>query len=146
MCTTHFLEIFSRRLLHDGKDGIKALKMAVHIPQERDDIAVPLFRLDCGVADSSAGIICAKMAGLHRTVVSRAEEIVTALKDGKQIEPSKDVHVAGISQMYVPSTNDALRIFFSRPSWAHATSSDVKELCEKLQKAVSEGGVHRTSV
>ena len=60
VCTTHFLEIFSRNLLVDGQNGIKTLRMAVHVPRDEKEIAEPLFRLEEGVADSSAGIICAK--------------------------------------------------------------------------------------
>lgn len=134
VCTTHFLEVFSRRLVLDGENGIKALRMAVHVPRDRGEIAEPLFRLECGVADSSAGIICAKMAGLHRSVVARAQEIVFALKDGKQLEPCKDVQKAIVSKMLAPAANDALRTFLSRSSWANASNEEVTELLQKLEK------------
>jgi len=48
ICTTHFLEIFSLKLLSDGVDNVKVLHMAVHIPDsddDDDDDAVPLFKL-----------------------------------------------------------------------------------------------------
>lgn len=139
VCTTHFLEVFSRRLLSDGKDGINALRMAVHIPQDTGDIAKPLFRLDCGVADSSAGIICAKMAGLHRAVVARAQEIVVALKAGTKLEPRVDVQKAIVSKLLSPAANDVLRTFLSKPSWENASNEDIHNLLEKIQKLAPEG-------
>lgn len=108
--------------------------MAVHIPRDGSDIAAPLFLMECGVADSSAGIICAKMAGLHKSVVARAHEIVIAVKDGKQLEPCKDVQKAIVRRLLAPAANDALDIFLSRPSWADATNEEVAELLRKLTK------------
>lgn len=87
VCTTHFLEVFSTERIEDGKEGIKALRMSVKMPNDGKDTALPLFKLEDGIASSSAGILCAKMAGVNRKVVDRANEIVSATKNKKQVLP-----------------------------------------------------------
>ena len=62
-------------LLVDGEKGVKALQMAVHIPAHSEEDAVPLFVLEEGVASSSAGLVCAKIAGVKEAVTTRASEI-----------------------------------------------------------------------
>ena len=95
ICTTHFLEIFSLGLFRDGEDGVKTMQMSIHIPtrngtDKHSDIietVVPLFRLEEGVSKSSAGLVCAKMAGVNKTVLSRAKELLDAMKIGKPVRP-----------------------------------------------------------
>ena len=125
VCTTHFLEIFSRKLLVDGQNGIRTLRMAVHVPQNQNDIAQPLFRLEQGVADSSAGIICARMAGLNPAIVERAKDIVLALKEGKPLKPDPAL-------IFSPAMRDALETFLSRTSWDDATEAEVLDLVQKI--------------
>lgn len=91
MCTTHFLEIFSAGLIQDGVDGIKALRMAVHIPETPEESANPLFTLEEGVASSSAGLACAKMAGVKPAVIERAEEVVQAVKERSKVQPLAEI-------------------------------------------------------
>lgn len=125
VCTTHFLEMFSRKLLVDGENGIKALRMAVHVPRTETEVAEPLFRLEQGVADSSAGIVCAKMAGLQPAVVERANEIVCALKEGNQLLPVPAL-------IFSPAVSDVLGAFLSRPSWENATDVEVYNMLQKI--------------
>ena len=91
ICTTHFLEIFSMRLIIDGEKGIKALRMAVHIPGHSGEDAVPLFALEEGVASSSAGLVCAKIAGVKEAVITRANEIVQAVKERRKVQPLVEI-------------------------------------------------------
>ena len=91
LCTTHFLEMFSMGLVIDGRKGIKALQMAVHIPGHSDDDAVPLFVLEEGVASSSAGLVCAKIAGVKEAVIKRANEIVEAVKERRKVQPLVEI-------------------------------------------------------
>lgn len=126
--------MFSRQLIVDGENGIKALRMAMHVPEDREDIAVPLFRLEEGVADSSAGIVCAKMAGLTRSVVTRAKEIVDTLKQGNQLTPSAEVQRAIASRAIPPSAQTALRVFLSQSSWANASDEEVKAAFRAISK------------
>lgn len=74
-------------LIRDGEDGMKALQMAVHVPGSAEELAAPLFQLEEGVATSSAGLVCAKMAGVKQAVIDRADEIVQAVKDRRKVQP-----------------------------------------------------------
>jgi DNA mismatch repair protein MSH5 len=134
VCTTHFLEMFSQGLLRDGENGLKALHMAVHVPREQDEMAAPLFKLEEGVADSSAGIICARKAGLNRQVVGRANEIVQVLKHGQTLQPSEEVLKAIAARILTPVAKDALRDFLSVKSWADATDEQIQMLLQKIAK------------
>jgi DNA mismatch repair protein MSH5 len=91
LCTTHFLEIFSMELVRDGEHGIKALRMSVQIPQTLEENARPLFKLEDGVSSSSAGLACAKMAGVKEAVIKRAHEIVLAVKGGRKVQPLVEI-------------------------------------------------------
>ena len=116
LVTTHFLELFSLKLLTDGVHGIRAWQMRVQIPGHpfkndnndhndddyddprsgggggntaaSNDDAVPLFQLQPGVASSSAGLACAKLAGVKPSVLVRAREIVTQSRAGGQAQPN----------------------------------------------------------
>lgn len=131
VCTTHFLEMFSLGLLEDSKGGIKAVRMSIHVPESDEDDAIPLFKLEDGVASSSAGLVCAKMAGLNRKVVDRASEIVKALKGGKQIRPIPEN--LNPNSPFQPDVRAAIRMFLAVDSWADAADEDL----ELLQDLVS---------
>jgi DNA mismatch repair protein MSH5 len=78
-------------LIVDGEMGEKALQMAVHIPGQSGEDAVPLFVLEEGVASSSAGLVCAKIAGVKDAVIARASEIVQAVKERRKIQPLTEI-------------------------------------------------------
>lgn len=130
VCTTHFLEIFSLGLLKDEVDGIRALQMAVRVPANSSDNAIPLFKLERGVANSSAGLVCAKMAGVKGTVVSRAREILEALKKGQPVKP-KD---SGCNSNWVlqPAAKAALRCFLGTDNWKDANDDELGRLHELI--------------
>jgi DNA mismatch repair protein MSH5 len=123
VCTTHFLEMFSLGLLKDGRGGIKAVQMSIHVPESDEDDAIPLFKLENGVASSSAGLICARMAGLNKKVVNRASEIITAMKEGTQVRPLPESMNA--NSPFQPSVKSAIRLFLAVDSWANATDDDL---------------------
>jgi DNA mismatch repair protein MSH5 len=123
VCTTHFLEIFSHGLLQDSRDGIKAVRMRIHVPESDEDDAVPLFKLEDGVASSSAGLVCARMAGLNRKVVNRAADIVAALKLGTQVRPLPES--ANANSPFRPNVRSAIRLFLAVDSWASASDEDL---------------------
>jgi len=132
ICTTHFLEIFSLKLLSDGQDSVKVLHMAVHISDSDDDeSAVPLFKLEDGTAKSSAGVICAKMAGVHENVISRAREILGALKNGHQVKPIP-ANLNSNSVFQAPAKR-ALRHFLAKNSWTDESDAEL----EALQRDIS---------
>ena len=122
LCTTHFLEIFSMGLIVNGENGIKALRMAVHIPGHSDDDAVPLFVLEEGVASSSAGLVCAKIAGVKEAVISRANEIVQAVKERRKVQPLVEILRCHIDLATV--SNDVLSEFI-RTNWQEASKESI---------------------
>lgn len=128
VCTTHFLEMFSLGLLTPGQRGIKAVQMSIHVPESNEDDAIPLFKLEDGVASSSAGLICARMAGLNKKVVDRASEIIAALKEGKQVRPLPESMNA--NSPFHPNVKSAIRLFLAVDSWATASDDDLELLQE----------------
>lgn len=132
VCTTHFLEMFSLGLLEDSRGGIKAVQMSCHIPESDEDDAVPLFKLEDGVASSSAGLVCARMAGLNRKVVDRASEIIAALKEGRQVRPLPES--VNANSPFQPNVRSAIRLFLAVDSWATATDEDLALLQELVNR------------
>lgn len=130
ICTTHFLEIFSLKLLSDGVDNVKVLHMAVHIPDSDDDDAVPLFKLEYGIARSSAGVVCAKMSGVHEDVTARAREILGALKHGNQVKPIPANQNS--NSVFQRPAKVALRHFLGNDSWKNESESELLALQRKI--------------
>jgi len=130
VCTTHFLEVFSLGLLRDGQDGIKTLRMAVHIPSSDRDNPVPLFKLEEGVASSSAGLVCARMAGVKRSVVGRANQILGALRDGQAVQPIESM--TNTNSVLQSEAKAALRMFLGQAKWNNATNEEVAALQEVI--------------
>ena len=128
VCTTHFLEIFSLGLLENSKDGIKAVQMRIHVPESDEDDAIPLFKLEAGVASSSAGLVCARMAGLNRKVVNRAADIIASLKQGTQVRSLPES--VNANSPFQPNVRSAIRLFLAVDSWVNASDEDLNLLQE----------------
>jgi DNA mismatch repair protein MSH5 len=130
ICTTHFLEVFSLGLLRNDVGGIHVLRMAIHLPESNeDDNATPLFKLEKGVASSSAGLVCARAAGVNKRVVNRAKEIIAALRNGGQVPPDREVHRAA---SLTGSSKEAIRMFVGNDSWNTASEDDIGVLLRKI--------------
>ena len=147
VCTTHFLEMFSLGLLRDRTDGIRAYRMAVHVPSSRSEsdhredgdnrananAAVPLFALEDGVAESSAGLVCARMAGVREDVLSRAGRILDALRG--EGDPVRPVPWDGNSNSALqPAARSVLRHFLGVGSWADADEGEMVELQRRVMR------------
>lgn len=118
--------------MRDNFDGVKALRMAVHIPAsgDEDDDPVPLFKLENGIAESSAGLACAKMAGVDKKVIGRAKEILSALKTGNPVQPiSPENNLNSFCQSNMKSV---LKIFLMVDSWTNASSDELENLKKKV--------------
>jgi DNA mismatch repair protein MSH5 len=131
ICTTHFLEVFSMCLLSDGVDGVKALSMDVQIPETTKDTAAPLFKLKEGVASSSAGLVCAEMAGVKRAVIDRAAEIVAAVKGRRQVQPLAEILRGNL--FLSESAKDTLDQFV-RTDWTKASDNDIDRFLHKVHR------------
>jgi DNA mismatch repair protein MSH5 len=132
VCTTHFLELFSANVVIDREDGIRALQMSIHLPDDNEDNAVPLFKLEYGVASSSAGLVCAKNAGIERKVLVRAKEIIQALKSKTYIEPT--IEAMARAPYLTDEEKEVLTLFSSVESWEAATDSQLRSLIQKVSK------------
>lgn len=127
------MEIFSLNLLKDGVDNLKVLHMAVFIPDtdgEEEEDAVPLFKLEEGIAKSSAGVICAKMAGVHEDVTLRAREILGALKNGNKVKPVPAK--MNSNSVFQPQAKAALRHFLGNNSWKDEEETELVALQKKI--------------
>lgn len=126
LLTTHFLEIFSCGLAEDGHEGVKALQMAVQIPESSQDVPVPLFRLQDGVAQSSAAIACASMAGVKTSILHRAQEILDCKGEGQKF-PLVPELVRGTG-----SASSYLAEYFMSMDWQQASAEELKAFLVEL--------------
>lgn len=130
ICTTHFLEVFSMNLLQDGENGMKAMQMVVQISGSSADEMEPLFMLEDGVASSSAGLACARKAGVKEAVLERANELVQALKGRRKVQPL--VEILRKSLDLSQESKDFLDAFVSK-GWIDATDSEVDLFLSTIQ-------------
>lgn len=139
MCTTHLLELFSLGILKQDRGGINLFKMGVHIPEDKDEDAgnaVPLFKLEKGVASSSDGLVCAKMAGLRPDVLGRSEELLDAIKAGKSVSRLDSVS----HTVQDEGTISLLTEFLENEAWASASEEDIHSFIKMVEGAVLVGG------
>jgi DNA mismatch repair protein MSH5 len=132
ICTTHFLELFSMNVIQDQTNGIKARRMAIHLPKDEEDGASPLFKLEDGVASSSAGLICAKKAGVNHEVISRAKEIIQTMREWRQIQPMAK-SMPQLPELSSGET-DMLHFNFSVNSWERASEEQLRTLIQKIAR------------
>lgn len=118
-------------LIHDGVDGIKALRMAVHIPSTVEEAAEPLFMLEEGVASSSAGIVCATMAGVKQAVIVRASEVVEAMKQRRKVQPLVEILRGSLD---LSSIAKSVLVEFVKTEWSAASESDIDQFLSKVSK------------
>jgi DNA mismatch repair protein MSH5 len=132
ICTTHFLELFSMNVIQDQTNGIKARRMAIHLPKDEEDGASPLFKLEDGVASSSAELICAKKAGVNYEVISRAKEIIQTMRERRQIQPMAK-SMPQLPELSSGET-DMLHFYFSVNSWERASEEQLRTLIQKIAR------------
>lgn len=132
ICTTHFLEIFSLGLIRDGVAAMKAFQMEVQIPKTNDGHARPLFKIKPGVAESSAGLVCAEKAGVHKSIIGRANEILGALQSGCQVGAVEEILNPPLDVS--ADAREALNMFFQVDDWQNATSETVRRLVHHVSR------------
>lgn len=104
--------------------------MAIHLPDSNDqDSATPLFKLEKGVASSSAGLVCARAAGVNKRVVNRAKDLIAAMRSGGHVPP--DSQVLRAISLSTPS-KEAVRMFIGQDSWKSVGEDDVRVLLQKI--------------
>lgn len=127
ICTTHFLEIFSMKLIQDGKAGVSAQQMAVHM-SEGDNF--PLFLLEKGIATASAGLTCARIAGVQNSVLIRVKEILDATKEGRPVPPIPDK--LNSNSAFHSRAKSAIHAFILVKEWMGSSEKDLIFLDEKV--------------
>jgi len=133
VCTTHLLEVFSLQLLRNGHSGIRVYQMAVHVPSNKEcTLAAPLFKLENGVASSSAGLVCAERAGINKHIVKRAKEIIEAAHFQRQVEPCKDALTPALHLNQ--GTCDAIQLFLEIDSWRDARDEDIRRILHYVSR------------
>jgi DNA mismatch repair protein MSH5 len=139
VCTTHFLELFTMNVIVDCKDGIRARRMTIHLPKgDEEDGAAPLFKLEDGVASSSAGLVCAKNAGVAHAVIDRAKQIIQIMRARKIIRPLPEA-----TKQQVPTVSESekemLKHFVSMDSWERSNDEDIMKLLQLLANLSPNG-------
>jgi DNA mismatch repair protein MSH5 len=132
VCSTHFLELFSMNILKDQEQGICTRQMSVYLPEKDDDNnVVPLFKLQDGVATSSAGLACAKHAGVENDVIERARQVISMMRRSEGIEPLREL--TGDPQL-ADEEIDLLQHFYSIENWKSASDDELRILIQKVSK------------
>ena len=126
--------MFSEGLLIDGQNGINAIQMLVRVPDDQEDVNTALFRLERGVASSSFGIDCARLAGLDEKIVARAKEVLACLEERKPIEPCLDILREEAERRVPLAVKQALGYFFSVPDWTKASDQEVLRLIHMVEE------------
>jgi DNA mismatch repair ATPase MutS len=116
-------------LVKDGENGVKALNMTMNMSQ-RDNETTPLFALEDGVACSSAGIECARKAGVKESVLTRAREIIVALRDKTHIKPVPEIssNTIGLSDTDIEVVHKLVSI-----QWADASDDEITNFLSTLK-------------
>jgi DNA mismatch repair protein MSH5 len=122
-------------VIKDQEAGIRARRMAIHIPNSEQEDVVPLFKLEDGVASSSAGLICAKNAGMSDAVIGRAKQIIHAMRAKKSIQPVAEA-MHDIPQ-FSDEEKEMLLYFSSVESWENASDDQLRILIQKVSKAMN---------
>jgi DNA mismatch repair protein MSH5 len=120
-------------LVTDGIHGIKASRMAVRIPETIEDTAVPLFTIEDGVASSSAGIACARMAGVKEAVIVRAHEVVAAVKNRRKVHPLMEILR---KELDLSSAAKNTVLEFIDTNWARASDSDINQFVSRVDQTL----------
>lgn len=132
ICTTHFLEIFSLNLVRDGVAAMKAFQMEVQIPKTNEGLARPLFKIQPGVAKSSAGLVCAEKAGVNKQIIGRAKEILEALQSGCQVGPVEEICNPPLD--ISTEAREALTMFLGVDDWKEASSETLRRLVHQVSR------------
>ncbi|VEU35637.1 unnamed protein product [Pseudo-nitzschia multistriata] len=136
VCVTHFLEMFTMNVIEDGEEGIQASRMTIHLKEGEEDGASPLFKLEKGVASSSAGLVCAKNAGVSHAVIDRAKEIIQTMRARKFIRPLPEATKQILKLVGVE--REMLAHFLSVDSWENASDDSIMGLLQLLAKVSTQ--------
>jgi len=111
---------------------MSVLRMAVHLSEsDGNSDAVPLFKLQKGIATTSAGLVCARMAGVTNGVLSRAKEILSATKEGRPVPPIPDNFNSNSALQ--ARAKVAIRAFLGVDNWTNSSDEELLFLEQKVE-------------
>jgi len=103
--------------------------MAVQVPETSEEIAAPLFTLQEGVASSSAGLVCAAMAGVKEAVIERAGEIVIAMKNRRKVQPLVEILRGNLD---LSALAKEILDEFMTTEWSTASDAEIDQFLSKI--------------
>ncbi|KAL3911695.1 MAG: hypothetical protein SGILL_007180 [Bacillariaceae sp.] len=104
--------------------------MMVHFPDENDDENVtPLFKLQDGVATSSAGLACAKHAGMETEVTGRARDVLRMMRRSQGIQPLPEL--TG-EPTFADAEVDLLQQFCLVENWGIVGDDELRQMLQKV--------------
>jgi len=115
--------------------------MKVRLPTEDTDdggsggFAKPLFKIEEGVATSSAGLLCAAKAGVSKSITNRAKDILRVLQSGdseSSIQPLEEIFDPPMELSQ--DEYEALTIFLSTPNWKDASDEKLRRLMHHISR------------
>jgi DNA mismatch repair protein MutS len=124
MFATHYHELCA---LEGTRPRVRNFSTAV---REWKDEVVFLHKLVPGGASRSYGIQVARLAGLERTVIARAREIVTALERGEEVGNAR-----------VPAGDQLSLLAVGGPDKAPARGQPPKREPSAIERALAEADV-----
>ncbi|KAG5418993.1 hypothetical protein I9W82_003712 [Candida metapsilosis] len=128
--STHFLELFRGNLIVDrmptGK--VKYLSTQVVLQNEQADADITyLYKIVPGICDNSYGIHCAKICGIPKAIVNRAEEIGRKLDEGKDLVNEMTLLTANEEQNYTIARDVVMKFLALDFSESAQTTCDISE-------------------
>ena len=86
---------------------------------------LPLFKLGLGVSSNSGGIHCAKLAGMHQRIISRALEVKLAVSERREVQPIS--MVTDLQPSLTPLRVQGLKNLITKTNWADSTDLDLHD-------------------
>jgi DNA mismatch repair ATPase MutS len=92
------------------------------VANDSTDDVMPLFRLDDGVASASAGLACARKAGVSEIVLSRANELLLAAKERRKV-----LSLVELVRIHLTTSAEAFQLLdiFMPVNWVSATNEEI---------------------
>lgn len=133
MFVLHFTEVLHKDLLDPQPEGpVTVFRMEMHqteneLTEDADGFALPapLYRLQLGIAPSSEGIACARLAGVVDAVIDRAQYVKETVTAKRPIKPNalyEDQLLGG------DKGRSILSLFLGTADWNSATAEDLAQL------------------
>ncbi|KAF0742265.1 hypothetical protein Ae201684_002669 [Aphanomyces euteiches] len=145
--TTHFLELFREpklsmalgldfsKLNNDSLTYHNAestplscyVMSSVESSDENAPTSSALYELRPGIATSSRAIQCASSAGIHKDILTRAEEIIKRTRHGTR--RIKAIEIGRQDDAFY----DEMEMFMSNENWMNSSQDDIYELLKKMK-------------